>query len=671
MADEKKQLILDLLARNKMGPGTAEGARDLDKLGNAADRAGKSTEKLGGVTVIAGKETEKLGHSAEDTKRRIDDLDQEIRNSTRELGLLAVAFHEAGSQAEKLDVSKAMRRTENDIRRTTKAKGILSGLLPDVEEVSKDGRKIGKGLAQSIGSGIAAGRQYAIAGAVALAISLAPEVGAVIGGAIVGGVGIGGIIGGIALAASSDTQIQGYASRIGKNFLTTIQAEARGSFSEFIMEDLGKVEALANRAAVALGKIFRNLAPELGPFVDNLIRAGDVLLGSFVNASSKAAGPLNAIGNLIENVSIHIGKLIDTSSQYSKEGASAIDFFGSVLTHAIDIVTFFVQAASMAVQAIHEVGDAFKASRNWLEDHIGWLDATADGYKKGSEAAELYRQGLIGAKGSATDYDHFLAGAIESTDKLKTAQENETKAAHGQRDALKAVSDELRAQSDPAFALLNAQENLRTKQDALTEATKKYGGKSKEAGAAARELASAAIDLQGAAGDLSGKFTGELTPAMQANLEAAGLTAGEIAAVKRQFQQAKAAGDAYAKTYRAKVITDYINRYSNVVTSAADKAYEDTKKSIKKRASGGPVSRGEPYLVGENGPEVVVPSAAGRVLSAAGSRGMARNGLAGTPTRMGRGGPQVLQLELIGPEEVRVFIRKLIRSANLLQPDPV
>jgi hypothetical protein len=667
MADEKRQLILDLLARNKMGGETSAAARDVDKLGTAADKAGKKTEEMSGVTVIAGKETEKLGRSAEDTKRRIDDLDEEIRKSTKELGELAIAFHEAGSQADKLDVSKAIRRTESDIRRTTKSKGILAGLLPGDSETSGEGQKIGKNLAQSIRDGLTLSRGYVIGAAVAIGVALAPELGSAVGGAIVGGVGAGGIIGGIALAASSDQQIKGYASRIGKTFLTNIQAEARDSFSTFIMEDLGKVEALSNRAATALGKIFKNVAPELGPFVDNLIRAADVLLGSFVSASSKAGKPLNSLGNFIENVAIHLGHLIDVSTKYSDEGASALDFFGSAVTHVIDLLTFFVAGASEALKAIHEFGGAVGDARNWLEDHVGWLDLTADGYAKGSKAAELYRQGLIGAKDSATDYDHYLAGAVDSTNTLSTAQSNEMKASRGQRDALKAVSDELRAQSDPAFALLSAQDNLRTKQDALTEAIKKYGSKSKEAGAASRDLATAAIDLQGAAGSLSGNFDGELTPAMLATLEAAKLTKGQIAEVRRQFQLAKGAGDAYAKTYRAKVITDYINRYSDVVTSAADKAYQDTKKSLKKRASGGPVARGEPYIVGENGPEVWVPTAAGRVLSAAASRGVAR---VGGPSRGGGSGDQVVRLELVGEDRIRTLFRYMIRSMNLLQEDP-
>jgi len=666
MADEKRQLVLDLLARNKMGPGTEGAGRDLDKLGKQTDKLGKQTEELGGVTVVAGRETEKLGHSAADTKRRISDLDQEIRKSTRELGLLAVAFHEAGSQAEKLDVSKAMRKVENDIRRTTKSKGILAGMLPDAGEISSSGNALGKGLAQSIRDGITLSKGYVIGAVAVLAAAIAPQLGAAVGGAIVGGIGLGGIIGGVALAASSDEKIKSWGSRIGKTFLAGIQASARDAFSGPIMKDLGKVEALATRASAALGKIFKNVAPYLDPFVDNLVRASDVLLGSFVKASGAAGPPLKSLGNMVENVSIHLGHLIDVASNNSKAGADGLDFLTSAMTSMIDVVTFLVGSLSTLKGALDQSLIPAKLFRDSLEDSVSWLDLTADGYKKGSEAAKLYREGLIGANGSATDYNHYLAAAVDSTNKLSTAQSNEMKASRGQRDALKAVSDELRKQTDPAFALLSAQDNLKTKQEALTEAVKKYGGKSKEAGAASRDLATAAIDLQGAAGSLSGSFSGQLTPAMEATLGAAGLTASQIAAVRRQFQLAKGAGDAYAKTYRATVITNYINRISNQTTNTIMDSYNKEKKSLKKRAAGGPVWRGEAFLVGEHGPEIATFPAAGRITSAAASRGAMRVA-AGGQSR----GPQKLQLEVVGQSEVVAFVRKLIRSANLLQAEPV
>ena len=43
------------------------------------------------------------------------------------------------------------------------------------------------------------------------------------------------------------------------------------------------------------------------------------------------------------------------------------------------------------------------------------LDLTADGYKKGSEAAQLYRDGVIGVNGSVNDYNAYISGAVDAT----------------------------------------------------------------------------------------------------------------------------------------------------------------------------------------------------------------------------------------------------------------
>jgi hypothetical protein len=665
MADEKRQLILDLLARNKMGPETSAAARDVDKLATAADRAGDDLDQLGKTSVIAGKEADKLGRGAKDAKGKIEDLDDEIGKATRDLVALAAAFHETDNAAERLDISKGIRKGEADIRRMGKAKGLLENLLPDPGPAAKSWSKK---LNDSI-IGELASKSFLGTGAAVLGVALAPELGAIIAGAVVGGIGTGGIVGGMALAFKGNQQAVDYGTRIGKNFSAGVTKEARSAFDVPVAESLNKAEALATRTVGKLGKIFSNLAPSSGKFVDSLVRSADVITDSLVGASSKAAPVMAALGRVVEGTSISLGKFIDMAADHADEGASAIDDLNSSLQASVDAATKFVGAMATVKGVLDDVDGEIDSARYGLEDHVGWLDLTADGYKKGSAAAELYRKGLIGIKGSTNDYDHLLAGAVDKTNSLASSQDNAARAARGQRDALSGLSKELRAQSDPAFALLTAQDNLKQKQDALTEAVKKYGPKSREAGSATRDLSNAALDLQGAAGNLSAKFDGKLTPAMEAALGAAGLTASQIGAVRRQFKLAEAAGDNYAKTYRARVITDYINRYSNVVVSAAQKSYNDTKKSLQKRAAGGPISRGTPYLVGENGPEVVVPSAAGRVLSAAGSRGMAKNGLAGAPVGGRGGGRQTVQLELIGPEQIRTMFRYMIRSMNLLQED--
>jgi hypothetical protein len=177
----------------------------------------------------------------------------------------------------------------------------------------------------------------------------------------------------------------------------------------------------------------------------------------------------------------------------------------------------------------------------------------------------------------------------------------------------------------------------------------------------------AALDLQGKAGALGATFDGQVTPAMRNTMRAAGLTDDQIEAVAAEFKRAKAAGDRYARNYAAKatLTTVYKTIYStnNENSPGVGSAIRD------RRASGGPVSRGTPYLVGEHGPEIVVPSAAGRVLSAAATRGVARSAqLVGTSGGGGGfpAGGVTARIQLVGPEESRVWFRKMVRTMDIL-----
>jgi len=125
MPDEKRQLTLDLLAKNNMSKGTKEAADDLDKLGRKAAEADKKAQALSKATEELTNKAGKLDHGLDSTKGRISGLNKEIDVTKVELGKLGALFAEAGSASERLDISKAIRRTENDLRRLNKSKSLL------------------------------------------------------------------------------------------------------------------------------------------------------------------------------------------------------------------------------------------------------------------------------------------------------------------------------------------------------------------------------------------------------------------------------------------------------------------------------------------------------------------------------------------------------------------
>jgi hypothetical protein len=684
MADEKKQLILDLLARNKMTGGTQGAARDIDRVGTAADAATKKTDRLGKAADAAGRATDDLGDEAAQAAGKIDRLDSQIRKLDQDLILMAGSLAEAGSKAEKLDISKGIRRAQAEIRQLQGSKNILQRLLPDPDPAQAVGWA--KKLQGSLTSALASAGPMPLAGGI-IGAAIGPTVAASIAGAVVGGVGAGGIIGGAALAVKASPEIQGYGKAIGQSFMAGVTKEAQQAFTAPIQAQMGKLEALSARSVTKIGKIFDNTAPSVGKFTDAVVRSGDAILDSFVRASAKSGPALDALGGIVETVSNKTADFIDMLSEHGDSGADALEEIGTAAGHAMDAVSLAVESLINFKEGLDKVDDAIDTGRGFLEDHVTKLDLTADGYAKGSEAAQLYRDGVIGAAGSVNDYNAYLAGAVDSTGKLAEQHTNAEKAALGQRDALDELSKELRAQTDPAFALLNATDKVKDAQERSAEAIKKHGKNSQEARAATRDLALAALDLQGKAGELGTKFSGTLTPAMRQTLQAANLTEKEIAQVEAEMRRAKKAGDQYAKNYVASVgvrgaaaarnalysVKDIVDDIPRAVTIAmritgvsnVSAARAAVRKNIDARASGGPISRGMPYLVGEHGPELVVPAAAGRVMSAAATRGaMQSTSVRSAPA--GFSGPVTARLELVGPEYMRVMFRKMIRELNIL-----
>lgn len=636
MADDKRQLILDLLARARTKQGTDEAARDLDKFGDAAEDADKKTEGLGKTSEETSKKTDKLGHNLGETKKRVTDLDKEIELVSKELSSLAASFADTSDASERMDISKGIRKTETELRRLTKNRNILKDLLPDPEPETKSW--LGK-LGDTLSSGVSslgetiASNKYLVAGVAAGVATLAPLISGLISAAVVGGVGLGGIVGGIALAAKGDAQIKTYASSIGKTFVGKIQESAKDAFSGPVLESLSKLEDASNRAAGGIGKIFQSVAPYVAPLTDDLIRAGEALGKSFVNAASKSGPVIESVGRLAEGLGEHLAKFVDLMADHADEAADAVDALNTIVGVTIDVVGAVVDNILLFAGAVNDLDDAIDRGRGWLEDHVSWLDLTADGYKKGSEAAELYRQGVIGVSGSANDYDHYLQGAVKTTGELRIAHVGAAGAADAQKKAEQELTDQLRAQTDPAFGLLRAIDGVKEAHKNAADASKKYGDKSSEAREATRKLAEAAINLREAAGKAGGSLDGSLSPALRNTLKAAGLTKSEIAKVEKELKDAKKAAEAYAGNYKATVTTTFVSAYSNKSVYGKQ---GNSRLPNEQRAAGGPVVRGVPYLVGENGPEIVVPDAGGRVLNASGSRGlMVQAGQRGTQGTMG------------------------------------
>lgn len=633
MADEKKQLILDLLARNKMGNDTKAAADDLDKLGRAAEGADKKTRSLGKGTETVTAATDKLGHNLESTRGRVAGLDKEIGGLGRELASLSGKFADAGTSAERLDISKSIRRVQSELSKVTKNRNILADLLPDPEPAAKSFiRRLGSGIASSaisLGETISGSVGPTIG--ISLGAAVAPFLFSALGAALSAGTGVGVLGAGIALALADDDKLMSAATRVGQKFMERLTAGVkRVHLGDEIMASLGVLAGFGDRFIGQFTQTLRKLAPSIVPFIQDVVAGVESISTAIMSVAGNSGPAISALGDSFRLISSGVADFIKIISSSGPEATNALIAISGALA---DLIRFTAETIATTAKLAEIFGGLPYAM---LVGH--YKDTVA-------EAANLT--------------------AVQTT--LGYQMSNTMRAVLGQTAAISALSREIKAQTDPAFALLNAQDKVTEAQKAAADATATYGAKSQQARTATRSLAEAAIGLQSAAGAASGGLNSNLTPAMRASMVAAGLTEDQMAAVGYELRSAAASARAYEGTYTATIRTVYITESYRV--GGADYEREANRSNF--RAAGGPIVRGVPYVVGENGPEIVVPDSSGRVLNSAASRGLmvqgASKGMTGS-MGYGGGGARGVQVEVIGNDQKLVTLLKyLIRTANVIE----
>lgn len=579
MASEKRSLLLELLAKDKTAAATRSAADNLDDVADAAKDADKATEKLG-----------KTGRTA---AQHVEHLDREIEACERELKQLAVAFTEAETAADRVDLSKAIRRTEADLKRLGKAKGEIKDLVPEVEpsKLAALGSKLGGSLGGSMGT---------TAGVVA-----APLILSALGGAISAGAGAGAIGLGIGLAIAKDPAIKEAGKELGKNLFDRATARARTAFHDPLMDILGDLGNYGETIVDQWGDAFDKLAPAVRPFVTTIVGAVTDLSGTLADIAGDSGPALKVLGDGFASVADSVGGALERITGDAERNADALEILLEATATTVDAFGLLAEGAMELAGPLIEVYNASKL----VGQGIGEA-ATAIGLAEGP--THKLRAVHVEA-----------AGAMDQA----------ATAAYNEEAALKSLAEGQRALADPTFALIKAQDDLAKAQEGVTKAQKEHGKNSPEYRAALHQAAEAALALQSAAGEVATTSTGRLNPALKATLQAAGVTADTISALEGEFATAKRAGDRFARTYTAKVdvlglsaaqatarrisatlaaIRDenvYINYQVNGVNSSRLRSNID-----KNREFGGPVKQGHAYVVGEKRAEVFVPDRDGKIL---------------------------------------------------------
>jgi hypothetical protein len=576
--------------------------------------------------------SDKAGNGLRDVDTQLANLDRQVLASRMELKRLAHEFGNIDDEVNRIDISSAMDRVRADIARSLKVKDALkwSDIVPDEPDPPAIG-KFAAGLAKM--STVAGAQVGPILGS-SIGLAAAPMIASTIAGGIIGGVGLGGVAGGFAIAAK-DQRVKSAVKQLGDDLEDRLQGSVRTFIPEAV-EAIGTIKKAID--TVNFEQIFASSARFVDPLANGVGRLIEEL-GDGIESLMTNAGPaVEAIADGVGDIGQSIGEGL---SSLADNGESAADSLDDVFT----VITGITDATFGAINGLMEINEA-----------LGSIGAEGAAGLHVLEAAFGDASGTMG---------HYIAGAEEATDATTEFQQ-----------AAEALAEDLKAQTDPVFALVKAQEDLEESQENVTKATKKFGKNSPEAKQALRDLAKNALETQAAAGALGDTFNGKLTPELYATLRAAGLSKGEINRLEKQFRDAKREGDRFSGKYAAQLalqgdaraagrirsITDDLRDFDGVWTATMVTNYVRHGKPGTggglahggiKGAANGATSNGL-TLVGENGPELAEVMPGGRVWSNPDTQRML-NKMGSGGSGQG-GGAQVINLIVDGQTLAQVMI---------------
>jgi hypothetical protein len=488
--------------------------------------AGQTTKKFGRDV---DQTTRKASADFDEVTRHAKKLEGQIDATERAIRSLAKGFANTGD-------SNLLKEISAQQAQLTKLKNVQA-LLPDPKTFGKIGTEAGRSFTASLTETMAGMSGSVVPAIAATAVVAAPLIGATIAGAVVGVAGIGGVAGGLALAAR-DPRVKAAGKSLGADVMKDLEKRSK-TFINPALQGIGQVRRGYQALGPDLDKLFGNSSKFVKPLVTGLVGGAQKIVRG-VGVAVASAGPVvDQFGETFDELGGAVGNMFADMARDADEGASALGRVTDATVTLIDVTGGTIHVLSEAYGWYDKIDKKLNSSTGGLgiwEMSLGAFAPLVPLLEQVSGGHDDLRDAEIGSAGGA----NRMANA-----------------ARGEHAALVTLSNQLKAQTDPVFALFDAQNNLAAAQENVTKATKKHGKDSTEAKEALRNLAKAAIGVEGAVGGLGDKFDGKMTPALRDTLRAAGLTKGQIAGLERQFTEAKNAGDLFAKTYRAEAIFTY------------------------------------------------------------------------------------------------------------------
>jgi hypothetical protein len=594
-----KDLYLDVVARKN--------SKDLSALADEFDKAAKQTDDFG-------KKMNKTGTFSQF-------LDKELANTKLKAKELGEEFEKTGNK----DVFASLKGAQSNIKSLERIKKDLGSALDDgakegekaIKTAIEDGGKSGfDSLSKLLPSALQGALSTPVvgpaltAGIIAGVIAAAPFITAAIGGAVIAGGGLGLIGAGIA-GQMHTPQVQAALDELEKRASSTFKT-ATSSFAPVLVSGARQFESEIDRIGPKLTAVFTRLAPVADKIFGGVAGFVDELMPG-IDALSHAAGPV--LGQLSRDLPQVGGALSHMLEDISADAPGA-----ALALH--DLFTLVEGGIEVTGKLVHWGETAYK----WIR----LISATASG--KGTDVALS-----IGNAGAAAD---DTAGSFDTLGDSTISVSTDIGALTSKMNETTQTADTLAAaMADKLFnSLMSADQatlGVAESQTRLTTALDQNGLSLKlnsEKGQANREAILSVVQANIKAYDTAIQSgTGATTAAAAYDKNTAALNAQLLhagyaqSAINGLIGKYKEVPDDVNTDIAMHGLTDALNDLDdllrkingipkNITIREHVYSYTSPSQTFHGLATGGPVTAGHPYLVGEEGPEMFVSSQPGYIV---------------------------------------------------------
>lgn len=591
-----------------------------DELSGELKDAARQAAELAAAAEAAGEAVEELGDDMADAAHDAARLEQQLADAREEMTRLAAEFSKTGDKT----LFKDIRIQERQIREVTKIQKIMS------ESGSAGAEQFSMSFAARLGPLLA---RAPISPPLLLAVgAAAPALGAAVSAGVLAGLSGGAVAAGLSIAFK-DPAVKAEASDLGK----------------YVGAELNEAASAFRPAAIAA---IRHVRSEFGQMRGDLKDAFDVSAGFVMpltrGVSALVRNALPGIASALQKSAPVVAALEHGLAGVGEAAGDALDTIADGATGAAVFVADLLNTVQLGMRATAEVvgflSKAYALVRAAAAPNKATFAAEAAmGQAKAAEFAEeakrlagSLRETAGGAKSAATEvksltermreHQQQVLSAFDAETRFEEAIDQATAATHRNSAGLDKNSERGRSNRDALSRLATATTALYHQQVALT-------------GTQGR---AAAIMARG--------YT-----MFMASAKAMGVTRAQADALARSL-------GLIPHVIPVKVHIQTIGRIpSSIHTSASTGAAIKGQRHYDGRASGGPVSAGRTYLVGEQGPELVRFSAPGHVFDAGKTKQMlGKRGFSPGAGAAGGGPVQVVVTPKPGME--RGLMRALVEA---------